>query len=276
MSNSESTSTSIRSISTTEHIFAVVEDEAQVPTTDTIEVDSSTAAYYGLPERTFTAQVVGTFEKNEIDSSGYFMSIPSSELSEAELAIAHKRGIFQKPSQFGEKAEIVTIPWETNVEGPGGTLRIFVTSSNVTEAIVDRVKDEVKSGLSQNESDEEWTLQVESYVADRKDWLPIDYSLLLGQEYKTDGQSFKDTKTSLELFLLLDERTAEDATKKREALSVNVVYQLTQMPERKDPIRTARYTAKAIGQSAASIIAGSFKFEAMFEADPDEPVVLVA
>jgi hypothetical protein len=146
----------------------------------------------------------------------------------------------------------------------------------VTEDTIDRVKDAISGGLEtyREEGDEAWNIVVETYTPDRKDWLPIDYAHHLSSAFVSDEQTFKENKVCLEIFVVLDEKTAEDAEKKREKLSVNVVYQLTQLPERRDAMRSARWEVGSIGRTLGAIVVGSFKFEDAYEDDPDVPVYM--
>jgi hypothetical protein len=70
------------------------------------------------------------------------------------------------------------------------------------------------------------------FIAERAEWLPIDHSITLGEEYKKDKAKFENKRTCWELVILVDEQTVDD--EKKGKLSVNAIYQLTQVPERKD------------------------------------------
>jgi hypothetical protein len=187
---------------------------------------------------------VGKFEENEIGSAGYLLSISSSDLSDEELVFAHKRGIFQKPTSRARSTS--TALSDSNVAmdvaqfknesfaggGSPSTLKVYITSSNVTDKLWSKIEKEMNAGLADVENEDLWKFDVQPFIAERAEWLPIDYAIALGEGYKKDEAKFENKRTCWELVILVDEQTVDD--EKKGKLSVNAIYQLTQVPERKD------------------------------------------
>ncbi|KII86368.1 hypothetical protein PLICRDRAFT_93806 [Plicaturopsis crispa FD-325 SS-3] len=249
-------------LSSDSYTIAVTEEEWQPG--QTIDLQSGTAFYCGLPEKDVSVTVASRFENNEIGSGGVFLTIPRTLYTSEEIALAQQRGTFQIPQQ--EDKSVPQLPWESNIAGGDseGFVRAFVVSDNVSPETIARVGDDFRRGVvTDGGSERAFQLVIEPHDVAKRGWKAIDYALLVGREFLDNPER----KVCLEAFLLIDGRTAEDGT-------VDVVYQLTQIPVRRDPIRIARYSVQTIGMVLPATVTGSWKFVDAFKDDPTQPIIL--